>query len=151
MLSSCAGMLDFPQTREEFVRHPQIKKESYTVPRNLEAVVASLDKAKRCVDVESSETRMGAGGTVSTSRDLHYMTVGKISRARAELTYRWAMSNGMMQPKGGYLVLIGDLEANGSNTTKVTLHHGGGRDPLINALKEWSRGKDQSCHGWNGK
>jgi hypothetical protein len=148
MLSSC-GTFDIPQTREEFVRHPKMKKESYTVPRNVDAVVASLDRAKRCVDDEHSQTRTGGGGMVSTSRDLYYMTVGKTSRGHAELSFRWAMSNGIMQPKGGYLMLIGDLDAQGPNATKVTLHHGGATDALINALKEWSKGKDQSCHGYN--
>jgi hypothetical protein len=148
MLCSCAA-LDIPQTREEFVRHPKVKKESYTVPRNVEAVVASLNKAKRCVDAEYSQTRMGGSGMVSTSRDLYYVTVGKTSRGHAELSFRWAMSNGIMQPKGGYLILIGDLDAQGPTATKVTLHHGGGREPLINALKEWSKGKDDSCHGYD--
>ena len=150
MLSSC-GALDIPQTRAEFIRHPQVKKESYTVPRSLDAVVASYEKTKRCVDAEYSQTRVGGAGMVSTSRDLYYVTVDKTSRSRAELTYRWAMSNGIMQPKGGYLILIGDLEAQGANATKVTLHHGGGRDALINALKEWSKGRDQTCQAYGGK
>lgn len=149
MLSACADMLSIPQTREEFVGHPKVKHENYTVPRNLDAVVASLNKARRCVDAEYSQTRVGGGGMMSTSRDLFYVKVGKTSAARAELTYRWAMSNGIMQPKGGYLILIGDLQAQGPNATKVTLHHGGGREPLINALKEWSKGKDDSCHGYD--
>jgi hypothetical protein len=113
-LSSCSA-LDIPQTRAEFIRHPQMKKESYTVPRSLDAVVASYEKTKRCVDAEFSQTRMGGGGMVSTSRDL------------------------------------GDLEAQGANATKVTLHHGGGRDALVNALKEWSKGRDQTCQAYGGK
>jgi hypothetical protein len=148
-LSACADLLSMPQTREEFARHPKVKHQSYTVPRNLDAVVASLNKARRCVDAEYSQTRMGGGGMVSTSRDLFSVKVGKTSATRGELTYRWVMSNGIMQPKGGYFVLTADLQAQGPNATKVTLHHGDGRDSLINALKEWSKGKDDSCHGYD--
>ena len=60
MLSSCS--MNFPKTRAGFTGHPQIQKQSYTVPRNLDAVVASLDKqAKSCIVSESVETRMGEG------------------------------------------------------------------------------------------
>lgn len=150
MLSSCADMMkSFPQTTAEFKTAPKIQKLTYTVPRSLSAVVASLEKARKCVSDEAVETKMGGGGMVSTSRDLRYMTLER-PLAGPRGAHRWAMSNGLFQPKGGYFRLVGDLEAQGPTTTKVTLHHGG-PDELINALKEWSRGRDQSCHGYDGQ
>jgi hypothetical protein len=151
ILTSCASVLNIPQTRDEFVRHPQVQNQTYTVPRPLDAVVASLDRAKRCTDDESAQTRTGGGGMVSTSRDLYYMTIGKTAPNRAEMAYRWASNTMAGQPKGGYLLLLADLEAQGAKATKVTLYHSAGRDSQVSALKEWSRGQDQACHGFERK
>jgi hypothetical protein len=149
MLSSCS--MDFPKTRAEFTDHPQIQKDTYTVPRNLDAVVASLDKqAKRCVNGETVETRMGGGG-LSTSRDLYMMTLAKTSPSRAELTYRQASNNMAFQPEGGFFRLAANLEAQGGKSTKVTIYHGPLQKTLINAVKEWSKGNDHSCHGYGGR
>jgi hypothetical protein len=53
MLSSCS--MEFPQTRAEFTGHPKIHKQTYTVPRGLDAVVASLQKqADHCVNGETT-------------------------------------------------------------------------------------------------
>ena len=146
MLSSCS--MNFPKTRAEFTGHPQIRKQSYTVSRNLNAVVASLDKqAKHCVNGVSVETRMGGGG-LSTSRDVYLMTVAKTSPSRAELTYRLGSSNMAFQPEGGFFRFAADLEAQGAKATKVTLYHGPLSDTLINAVTEWSKGNDNSCHGY---
>lgn len=150
VLSSCAAVMNIPQTRDEFVRHPKVENQTFTVTRPLDAVVGSFVKAKRCTDDESVQTRSGVG-MVSTSRDLWYMTVERTSRNRAEMAYRWASNNMAGQPKGGYLMLLGDLEAQGAKATKVTLHHSAGRDSQVNALKEWARGNDQGCHGFEKK
>src|SRR4026209_1023727 len=85
VLSSCADMTKMsPQTSAEFKTAPKIQKLTYTVPRRLDAVVASLEKGRKCVSDESVETRMGGGGMVSTSRDLRYMTLERTSRGRSE-------------------------------------------------------------------
>jgi hypothetical protein len=149
VLSSCA--MDFPQTRAEFTDHPKVHKQTYTVPRKLDAVVASLDKqANRCVNGETIQHRM-AGSMVSGSRDAYLMTVEKTSPSRAELTYRQASSNMAFQPKGGFFMLAANLEAQGAKSTKVTLYHGPLQKTLINAVTEWSKGNDQACHGYGGK
>lgn len=44
-----------------------------------------------------------------------------------------------------------DLEAQGPKSTKVTLFHSPYMQrTLINAVTEWSKGNDQSCHGYGG-
>ena len=150
MLSSCA--MDFPQTRAEFTGHPKIRKQTYTVPRGLDAVIASLQKqADHCVNGETTQTRVGGGGMVSTSRDAYLMTVDKVSQKRGELTYRQASSNMAFQPKGGFFQLAADMEAQGAKSTKITLYHGPMQDTLINAVKEWSKGNTGACHGYGGK
>src|SRR4051812_10854646 len=91
MLSACGGM---PQTRAEFTNHPQIVKETYTVPRSLDAVVGSLDKqANACINGMTGQTSVGGGGAVTTSRDAYLMTIDKTAGGRAELTYRQASNN----------------------------------------------------------
>jgi hypothetical protein len=42
MLSSCS--MNIPKTRAEFTGHPDIQKQSYTVPRNLDAVRLSGER-----------------------------------------------------------------------------------------------------------
>ncbi len=146
MLSSCS--MNVPKTRAEFTGHPDIQKRSYTVPRNLDAVVASLDKqAKHCVNGESVETRMGGGG-LSTSRDVYVMTVAKTSPRRAELTYRFGSSSMAFQPEGGFFRFAADLEAQGAKATKVTLYHGPFSGTLISAVTEWTKGNTDSCQGY---
>ena len=150
MLSSCA--LEYPKTRAEFTGHPKIHRQSYTVPRGLNAVVASLQKqADHCVNGETTQTTVGGGGMVSTSRDAYLMTVEKVSPKRGELTYRQASNNMAFQPKGGFFMLAADLEAQGARSTKITLYHGIMQGTLINAVKEWSRGNTGACHGYGGK
>jgi hypothetical protein len=109
MLSSCS--MDFPKTRAEFTEHPRIQKETYTVPRKLDAVITSLDKqARSCIISESVETRMGGGG-LSTSRTRYNMTVRKTSASRGELTYRQSSNDTIGQPEGGFFMLAADLQA----------------------------------------
>src|SRR5918999_5741308 len=111
MLTSCS--MDFPQTRADYTAHPKISKTTYTVPRTVDAVVASLDKqANRCVNGETIQHRASGAG-LSTSRDAYLMTVDKISAKRGELTYRQASNNTLFQPKGGFFVFAADLEAQG--------------------------------------
>ena len=147
MLSSCS--MHYPQTRAEFTGHPDIQKQTYTVPRNLDAVVASLDKqAQQCINGTSTTTRTGGGGMVSTSRDAYFMSVEKTKPGRAELTYRVGGSNMAFQPEGGFFRFAADLEAQGPKATKVTLYHGGLSSSLINAVTEWSKGNTNSCQGY---
>jgi hypothetical protein len=150
VLSACS--MNFPKTRAEFTSHPDIQKDVYVVPRNLDAVVASLDKqANYCVNRESVQTRM-SGAQVSTSRDVYLMTVAKTSSTRAELTYRQGSNNTIGQPEGGFFRFAADLEAQGAKSTKVTLYHGSFRQgTLVNAVKEWSKGNTNSCQGYGGK
>ena len=149
MLSSCS--MNFPKTRAEFTGHPDIKKAIYMVPRNLDAVVASLDKqAKSCIVSESVETRMGGGG-LSTSRTRYNMTVRKTSASRGELTYRQSSNDTIGQPEGGFSMFAADLEVQGAKSTKVTFYHGPLQSTLINAVKEWSKGNADSCHGYGRK
>lgn len=149
MLSSCS--MEFPQTRAEFTGHPKMHKQTYSVPRGLDAVVASLQKqADHCVNGVTTQTRVGAG-MVSTSRDAYLMTIDKVSKNRGELTYRQASNNTLFQPKGGFFMFAADLEAQGAKSTKVTLYHGSMQETLINAVKEWSKGNTGACHGYGGK
>ncbi len=146
MLSSCS--MDFPKTRAEFTGHPRIQKDTYTLTRSLDAVVASLDKqAKSCINGESVQTRSGGAG-VSTSRSAYLMTVKKTSASRGELTYRQASNDMLGQPEGGFFMLAADLQAQGPRSTQVTLYHGSMQQTLINAVKEWSKGNDNACHGY---
>jgi hypothetical protein len=143
--------MEYPQTRAEFTGHPKIHKQAYTVPRGLDAVVASLQKqADHCVNGETTQTRLG-GGMVSTSRDAYLMTIDKVSKNRGQLTYRQASNNMLFQPKGGFFMFAADLEAQGAKSTKITLYHGIMQDTLINAVKEWSKGNTGACHGYGGK
>src|SRR5258705_2876231 len=122
VLASCS--LNYPKTRAEFTGHPDIHKQTYTAPRKLDAVVASLDRqAKSCVNGESVQTRM-SGSMVTTSRDVYLMTVAKTSSSRGELTYRQGSNNTIGQPDGGMFMFAADLEAQGAKSTKVTLYHG---------------------------
>ena len=148
-LSSCS--LNYPKTRAEFTGHPDIQKETYTVSRNLDAVVASLDKqAKTCVNGESVQTRM-SGSMVTTSRDMYLMTVAKTSSSRGELTYRQGSNNTIGEPDGGMFMFAADLEAQGAKSTKLTLYHGYMQGTLINAIKEWSKGNTDTCQGYGKK
>ncbi len=64
--------------------HSKVSKTAYTVPRSLDAVVASLGKqADRCVNKETVQHSTSSGG-LSTSRDVYMMTVDKVSAKRAE-------------------------------------------------------------------
>jgi hypothetical protein len=147
ILSSCS--MDYPKTRGEFTDHPKISRQTYTVSRSLDAVAASLDKqANRCVNGTITQNRVSGAG-VSTSRDAYLMSVEKISAKRAELTYRQASNNMAFQPKGGFFMFAADLEAQGAKSTKVTLYHSPYlQGTLINAVTEWSKGNDSSCHGY---
>ncbi|SRR6266705_789356 len=147
MLSACG---DIPQSRAEYTNHPSVVKETYTVPRSLDAVVGSLDKqANACINGMSSQTSVGGGGAVSTSRDAYLMTIEKTAAGRAELTYRQASNNMVGQPKGGFYTFAADLQAKGPRSTQVTLYHASHfLDKLTNAVKEWSKGNDASCHGY---
>jgi len=150
-LCACAGMWEAPKSRAEFIAHPQIQKQVYTVPRSLDGVVASLDKqANKCVNGETVQHRMGGGG-LSTSRDVYMMNIAKTSPSRAELTYRQASNNMLFQPEGGFFRLAADLEAQGGKATKVALYHGPSSSTLVNAVTEWSKGNTDSCHGYGGK
>lgn len=150
VLASCT--MEYPKTRGEFTGNSKIAKTAYTVPRSLDAVVASLGKqAERCVNKEIVEHRM-SGASLSTSRDVYMMTVEKKSARRGELTYRQASNNMAFQPKGGFFMFAADLEAQGAKSTKVTLYHSPYmQGTLINAVTEWSKGNDQACHGYGGK
>jgi hypothetical protein len=149
MLASCAAMKP-PQTRAEFVGNPYIKKQSYTVPRNLEAVVASLEKrANECVNKES--VTQTSASVASRSKSAYMMTVGKVSPKHGELTYRIWNSNMAFQPEGGLFHFAADLEAQGPKTTQITLYHGPMQSELINAVTQWSMGNTESCHGYGGK
>jgi len=147
LLSACGEM---PQTRAEFTNHPKIVKETYTVARSLDAVVTSLDKqANACINGMTGQTSVGGGGAVRTSRDAYLMTIDKTAGGRAELTYRQASNDMIGQPKGGFYSFAADLQANGPRSTQVTLYHGALlQDKLTNAVKEWSKGNDGSCHGY---
>lgn len=146
LLAACA--MNIPQTRAEFTAHPQILKDTYTVPRALDAVAASLDQqAKRCIN---EEVRTTGGRIVGASHDVYYLTVEKTSPRRAEMSYRWMTNNTVGMPKGGFYRLAADLEGQGKST-KVTIYHGGSQDSFIKAIKEWTRGNTDACHGAGGK
>lgn len=144
LLPACGSM---PQTRAEFTGHPDITKQTYAVARKLDAVVASLDKqAKSCIN-GSTRTRSGVGGN-SVQNTAQYMTVAKTSATRAELTYRLRDNVTVGQPQGGFFQFAADLRAQGAQSTEVTIYHGIWSETLINAVKEWSKGNDNSCHGY---
>jgi hypothetical protein len=145
LLAACGST---PQNRREYTKHPGVSKETYTVPRPLDAVIASFNKqAKACVNGESGHM---AGKIVAASRTAREMTVKKTSANQAELTMRMASNNMIGMPEGGYYVYAGDLKAQGANT-QVTLYHGGSsQEDLTKAVKEWSKGNDKSCHGIGG-
>ena len=149
MLASCAAMKP-PQTRAEFVSHPQITKETYTVPRNLDAVIASLQKrAHDCVNKET--VTQTSASVASRSKSAYHMTVDKVSPKRAELTYQIWDSNMAMQPEGGLYRLAADIEAKGAKATELTLYHGPMSGTLVTAVTEWSKGNTDSCHGYGGR
>ncbi|MFN2644847.1 MAG: hypothetical protein ABR570_07650 [Burkholderiales bacterium] len=139
-----------PQSRVEFTHHPQITKQTYTVARNLDAVVASLQKrANECVNKEQvTQTSASVG---SRSKSAYHMSVDKVSPKRAELTYQIWDSNMALQPEGGLYRLAADIEAKGAKATEVTLYHGPMSGTLVNAVSEWSKGNTDSCHGYGGK
>ena len=146
LLASCS--MKIPQTRAEFTGHPDIRKDTYTVPRPLDAVAASLDRqGKRCIN---EEVRTTGGRIIGASHDVYYLTVEKTSPSRAEMSYRWMTNNTMGMPKGGFYRLAADLEAQGKST-KITIYHGPMQGDFINAIKEWTKGNTDACHGAGGK
>ena len=146
LLAGCA--MNIPQTRAEFTAHPQLLKDTYTVSRPLDAVAASLDRqAKRCIN---EEVRTTGGRIVGASHDAYYLTVEKTSPSRAEMSYRWMTNNTLGMPKGGFYRLAADLEGQGKST-KITIYHGGSQESFIKAIKEWTKGNTDACHGAGGK
>lgn len=148
LLAACSMNMNIPQTRGEFTAHPDIRKDTYTVPRPLDAVAASLDRqAKRCIN---EEVRTTGGRIVGASHDAYYLTVEKTSPSRAEMSYRWMTNNTVGMPKGGFYRLAADLEGQGKST-KITIYHGAMQDSFIKAIKEWTKGNTEACHGAGGK
>ena len=79
------------------------------------------------------------------------MTVRKTSAGQGELTYRQSSNDTIGQPEGGFFMFAADLEAQGAKSTQVTFYHGLLQTTLINAVKEWSKGNSDSCHGYGRK
>jgi hypothetical protein len=149
MLSSCAAFTP-PQSRAEFIGNQYVKKETYTVPRSLDAVVASVEKrADLCVN--KTQVSQTSASVASRSTSAYNMYVEKVSPKRAELTYQIHDSNMAMQPKGGLYRFAADFEAKGSRTTQVTLYHAPMSDEIVKAVSEWTKGHTESCHGYGGK
>lgn len=146
LLPGCAGY--YPQTREEAIAHPGTKQWSFTVPRKLDDVVASLNKqAVACVNEKYSQTRSGVG-MLSVSRSVQTMTIKKVSATRAELDYRQLSNTVIGQPEGGLFLFNANFESRGPKSTVATLYNG--NEPLRKALEEWVKGNDKSCHGYGG-
>lgn len=144
MLSGC-GALNYPQSRNEFTHNPDIEKKHFVVHRNLNAVVASLDKqSKACIN-----RTVRSGSVSSMSVDGYYMVIKRVSASKAELTYRNVSNNGIGQPEGGYYLFAADMHAAGSSTS-VTFYHGPMEDKLMDAVEAWAKGDVNSCHGYGG-
>ncbi len=140
-----------PQTRAEYKSNSYTKQQSFSVARKLDVVVASLNKqAQACVNSLNSQTRSGVG-SISTSTSMNMMTTTKTSANRAELTYRQKDNTMIGVPEDGLFLFVADLNAQGADSTKVTFYSYGTSDSLVNAVREWAKGNDNSCHGYGGK
>lgn len=145
-LTGCA-----PQTRAAYIGDTYTKKETFTVPRKLDAVVASLNKqAKTCVNKEGDQMQMLGGhmGVVHIERNL---TVTKPSTSRAELTYRVIDSSLGGVPPDGQFMFAADMKVQGSGSTQVTFYNRYTSDTVTNAIREWIKGNDSACLGFGGK
>lgn len=144
LLPGCAGY--YPQTREEAIAHPGTKQWSFTVPRKLDDVVASVNKqAAACVN----QTHSQGIGTRSIQRSVQIMTIKKVSASKAELDYRQLSNTAVGQPEGGIFMFNANFESQGPKSTVVTFYNGNG--PLRKAMQEWVKGNDNACHGYGGR
>lgn len=144
VLGGCS--MNYPQSRQEFTSQ-ESQTSKININRSLNAVVASLEKQiDACHINRTISSRMAASPSISV--DTYYMEVKRVSANKAELTYRWMMNNGLGQPDGGYYYFAADFTASGKSTVSATYYRGRGRDTVMNAVKEWANGSDNSCNGF---
>ncbi len=142
-----AGCSMIPQSRAEYTSNSSNKQRTFTVPRSLDAVIASLDnRIQVCVN------KIHRSGTiVSPMVSAQYMEIKRVSAGKAELTYRQRTNNGLFEPEGGYFMFAADLDAVGRQSTKVVFYPDYSQEKLMNALKEWASGNHAKCHGYGGE
>jgi len=141
------GCYSMPKNRSEFIHHENIQKTVFTVPRNMDAVIAGVNKrADTCINTGYTQS-----GTISSmSRTIQIMSIKKVSPRKAELDYVQRSNNVVGEPEGGMFMIAADFEANGARSTKVILYHGSFQETLLGAVRKWIEGDVSSCHGYGG-
>lgn len=148
VLTGCGAT---PKSRAEFKDFNNDRQVAFTVPRNLDTVVATVNRqASTCVNGVRTQNRM-SGSMLSTSREASEIVVTKVSATKAELDYRVRSNNTLFEPEGGQWMLVADYEARGPKSTAVTIYHYPMSDTKANAVRKWSEGDVSACHGFGGK
>lgn len=148
--AALAGCGTVPQNRQQYIKSGGVTKDTVTIHRSLNAVLASVSVGvRKCVGIDTQTS-----GTF-TSRDTttSYIQIKRVSSRKAELTLRQTDSNGIGQPKGGYYFMAADLNARGRSAAKITFYHydSSGQNTLVAAIKHWANGEDHACYGVEGK
>jgi hypothetical protein len=149
---AAGGCVTPPQTRAEFVdavKHGAygVTRESYTVSRDLGAVVASLEqRSKECLAKNVDRTGM-VGGSVEVAGSTYRPTINRVSTDRVEFTLQveHSPSGTAKVPPGGLFVLAEDLGRDG-NATRVDAYVTTiGFDDVVKAIRAWIEGHDGEC------
>lgn len=150
-LSGCIGAL--PQNAEEFRKAlPGAflgKHETYEVNRSYKEIGKTFKKmAPKCLNMRIK--------TTSQSTTSYQVIVAKytptviVNKKRAELHLQEKHEQGVMtvydEPADGHYLLVIDATPIGKNKTRIDFYRPSmGREPLFNAIKGWTTGKNVGC------
>lgn len=139
-----------PQTRREFVDavkqggHSSVRTESYVVSRDLNAVVASLERrADQCL-ARSIDCSGMVGGSVEVSGATYLPTINRVSTDHVEFTLQLENhpSGTGKVPPGGLYVLAEDLSSDGGGTRVDAYVPSAGFDDVVEAIRDWIEGRE---------
>ncbi len=150
LFASCApAPKSVSEFREAMQGHPAyMKEESHAVHRTLPVVVKDLErKSKECLQFGyQSTTRAGASARSNTV--VYHPHVRMQGKTKAEMYLQEErIPAAIGAPEGGAYVFLADMKQVSSGTTQMTIYSPSFPtwQPIIDAVKGWSEGKNVKC------